>query len=422
MKNKWKKAILTILLLAVLITGCNPVPKDDIEYSEIKNVTLDAIPEYSGSLYVEINNNVPDFSEKEFVTDAFEYYSDLDELGRCGAAYANICQELMPTEERGNIGSIKPSGWHTVKYNGIVDGNYLYNRCHLIGFQLAGENANEKNLITGTRYFNVEGMLPFEGQVADYVQETDHHVLYRVTPIYDVDNLVASGVQMEAASVEDDEIRFNVFVYNIQPGITIDYSTGESWISEEKSDGERDHETEVVYILNKNTKKFHLPDCEAVEKIKPQNRSEANVLVACDEVIAPVEMDGFSYQGLTNLFLEVQNITENGELNPFLNFRGIYMVKAERYTTLFRQLYGAYQNQLGEFFLQSTIRKNICVAECSANSKPLLHYRKRSNALEDYILLTKELGYISEKQMYALLKDHATSKELRDMAETAANN
>lgn len=147
-----------------------------------------------------------------------------------------------------------------------------------------------------------------------------------------------------------------------------------------------------------------------------------NVLVACDEVIAPVEMDGFSYQGLTNLFLEVQNITENGELNPFLNFRGIYMVKAERYTTLFRQLYGAYQNQLGEFFLQSTIRKNICVAECSANSKPLLHYRKRSNALEDYILLTKELGYISEKQMYALLKDHATSKELRDMAETAANN
>lgn len=196
--------------------------------------TVDEIPEYSGDIYIEINGNVPYFSEDELTTEPFETYSDLDSLGRCGTAYANICADIMPTEERGEIGQIKPTGWHTVKYNGVVEGNYLYNRCHLIAFCLAGENANEKNLITGTRYFNVEGMLPFETQVADYVKTTNNHVLYRVTPIFQGDNLLASGVLMEAKSVEDNGagVQFNVFVYNIQPQIQIDYATGESMLME----------------------------------------------------------------------------------------------------------------------------------------------------------------------------------------------
>lgn len=193
-------------------------------------VSLDSIPAYSGYAYTEINKNVPYFQEEEYTTEPFESYSDLDSLGRCGVAYANICQELMPTEERGSIGSVKPTGWHTVKYPDVISDLYLYNRCHLIGYQLAGENANEKNLITGTRYMNVEGMLPFENEVADYVEETDHHVLYRVTPIFTEDHLVADGVLMEAYSVEDAGagVCFCVFVYNVQPGIEIDYQTGES--------------------------------------------------------------------------------------------------------------------------------------------------------------------------------------------------
>ena len=195
--------------------------------------SLDDIPEFDGtSAYVIINDNIPDFDESEYTTESFEIYSELDSLGRCGVAYANICQEIMPTEERGEIGSIKPTGWHTVKYD-IVDGKYLYNRCHLIGYQLAGENANEKNLITGTRYLNVEGMLDFENEVADYVEETDNHVLYRVTPIFEGDNLLASGVQIEAYSVEDsgEGICFNVYCYNAQPGVTINYETGDSELS-----------------------------------------------------------------------------------------------------------------------------------------------------------------------------------------------
>ncbi len=194
-------------------------------------VATSELPVYSGSAYAVINNNVPGFSASDMTrTDAFETYSSLDSLGRCGVAYANICKEIMPTSERGAIGSVRPSGWHTVKYNGVVDGNYLYNRCHLIGYQLSGENANNKNLITGTRYLNVEGMLPFENMVDDYVDETNNHVLYRVTPVFEGDNLVASGVQMEAYSVEDSGagISFNVYCYNVQPGITIDYATGDS--------------------------------------------------------------------------------------------------------------------------------------------------------------------------------------------------
>lgn len=197
--------------------------------STAMSVSLSDIPAYSGSPYVAVNNNVPFFTNNEMKTTAFENYSSLDTLGRCGVAYANVCTEIMPTEERGTIGQVKPSGWHTVKYD-IVSGKYLYNRCHLIGYQLSAENANTKNLITGTRYLNTEGMLPFENMVADYVKETNNHVLYRVTPMFDGNNLVASGVLMEAKSVEDngDGILFNVYCYNVQPGITIDYATGDS--------------------------------------------------------------------------------------------------------------------------------------------------------------------------------------------------
>lgn len=264
---------------------------------------VDSVPEYEGDAYVTLNQNEPEFEQKDLTTEAFEEYSELDDLGRCGEAYANICQEIMPTEERGAIGMVKPSGWHTVKYNDLIDGNYLYNRCHLIGYQLAGENANEENLITGTRYLNVEGMLPFENMVADFVEETGYHVLYRVTPVYEGDDLVAVGVQIEALSVEDEGegICFNVYCYNVQPGITIDYSDGESSrsehaeeevrLAEEKKEERRgDQETqasvqekavsgetvseETTYILNTNTKKFHRPDCGSVDTIKEQNKKE----------------------------------------------------------------------------------------------------------------------------------------------------
>ena len=195
-------------------------------------ITADNMPQYTGEPFVVVNNNVPAFTESDFTEQSFETYSELDSLGRCRVAYANVGTDLMPAEKRGSIGQVKPSGWQTVKYDN-VDGKYLYNRCHLIGYQLTAENANRQNLITGTRYFNVEGMLPFENMAADYVKETGGHVLYRVTPVFQGDNLVASGVQMEACSVEDrgEELSFNVFVFNVQPGITIDYATGESRLS-----------------------------------------------------------------------------------------------------------------------------------------------------------------------------------------------
>lgn len=192
-------------------------------------ISLSDIPAYSGNPYVEINGNVPYFTDAEMTTEAFERYSALDGLGRCGTAYANVCKDVMPTAPRGPIGSVKPSGWQSVKYDN-VDGKYLFNRCHLIGYQLSGENANEKNLITGTRYLNVDGMLPFENMVADHVKEMNDHVLYRVTPIFDGNNLVANGVLMEAKSVEDNGagIQFAVYCYNVQPGISINYADGSS--------------------------------------------------------------------------------------------------------------------------------------------------------------------------------------------------
>lgn len=192
-------------------------------------ITESDVPVYTGKIYVALNNNKPSFSTDNLAAISYEYYSELDSLGRCGVVYACVGKDIMPTEERGSIGQVKPTGWHTVKYD-IVDGNYLYNRSHLIGFQLTGENANTKNLITGTRQFNVKGMLPFENMVADYVKETGNHVMYRVTPVFEGNNLVAKGVQMEAYSIEDkgDGICFNVFVYNVQDGIEINYATGES--------------------------------------------------------------------------------------------------------------------------------------------------------------------------------------------------
>ena len=254
---------------------------------------LENIPEYSGSPYLVLNENVPLFTENEKNTIPFAKYSELDELGRCGVAFANISPDTIPTEERGTIGDVQPSGWHTVKYNDLIDGNYLYNRCHLIGYQLAGENDNPKNLITGTRYLNVQGMLPFENSVYDYVQATGNHVLYRVTPVFKEDNLVASGVTIEAYSVEDEGagICFYVFVYNVQPGIIIDYLNGESMEDPDYSQTETESElenqseqkpleivseeteaTEQTYILNTNTHKFHRPTCKSVDDIKEKNK------------------------------------------------------------------------------------------------------------------------------------------------------
>lgn len=270
-----------MLFTAVFLAGCSMQPagssvsqKPDVTQQMQQNtgtaLTAEDIPEYTGEPYAVIADNVPGFSEEELTVSDYESYSDLDELGRCGVAQACVGIDLMPTEKRGEIGMIKPSGWHTVKYD-VVDGNYLYNRCHLIAYQLSGENANEKNLITGTRYMNVTGMLPFEEQVGDYVRETDHHVMYRVTPVYDGDDLVARGVEMEGYSVEDEGagVCFHVFVYNVQPGVAIDYATGDSWLSEDEG---KQQTTEEIYVLNTNTMKFHRRDCASVAQISKRNK------------------------------------------------------------------------------------------------------------------------------------------------------
>lgn len=263
--------------------------------------SLREIPAYSGTPYTEVNGNQPYFTEEELTTQSFETYSELDSLGRCGVAYANVGQDLMPTEPRGEIGAVKPSGWHLVKYDN-VDGKYLYNRCHLIAYMLAAENANPQNLITGTRYLNVQGMLPFETKVCDYVKNTGNHVLYRVTPIFDGDNLLADGVLMEAYSVEDagEGICFCVFAYNVQPGIGIDYATGDNWaessgtyqstaasVAVETPAPQPETDTAVqitpessapqesqgiTYVLNTNTKKFHYPTCSSVDDMKEKNK------------------------------------------------------------------------------------------------------------------------------------------------------
>ena len=264
MQRIMKKVVPVLLCIQLLLSGCAMLRPQQA-------VSLEDIPAYSGEPYVEIDGNVPDFAEEDRVAESFESYAPLDSLGRCGTAYACISTDLMPTEERGSIGQVKPSGWQTVKYD-FVDGKYLYNRCHLIGYQLTAENANEENLITGTRYFNAEGMLPFENMVADYIKETGNHVLYRVTPVFEGDNLVASGVQMEALSVEDegDGICYNVYCYNVQPGVEIDYATGESREADtEQTDGAAETQE---YVLNTASKKIHLPDCASVDSIGEKNK------------------------------------------------------------------------------------------------------------------------------------------------------
>ena len=291
-KKKAKRILITLAAATILVSGNTSFLW--MTGTTVNAADLSQIPNYTGNPYTIVNDNEPEFDESDFTTEAFETYSDLDNLGRCGVAYANICKELMPTEKRGKIGMIKPSGWHTVKYPEIIKDRYLYNRCHLIGFQLAGENANEKNLITGTRYLNVDGMLPFENEITDYVNNTGNHVLYRVTPIFDGDNLIASGVQMEAESVEDsgEGVKFNVYCYNVQPGIGIDYATGDSWADQEPvANGESEDNDSIIvdsddgadsnmtteeteYVINTNTGKFHRPNCDSVTKMKAKNKKE----------------------------------------------------------------------------------------------------------------------------------------------------
>lgn len=304
--------ILSIVLLVAVLSGCKPI------------ISLDDIPDYSGSAFVEINGGDPFFESNEITDRAFESYSELDALGRCGVALACIGIEIMPTEERGDIASVTPTGW---EYGGIsnnntydfVEDNYVYNRCHLIGFQLAGENDNEKNLITGTRYMNIKGMLPFENEVADYVEESGNHVMYRVTPIYMGLDYVARGVLMEAYSVEDNGrgVKFCIYAYNVQPGVTIDYFTGVNVANGEKlpeinADNDRnesadkgDNENEKPsvdtkpdenekpsipddgeydYVLNTNSHKFHLPGKGCAESISDKNRE--NYCGTREELIA----------------------------------------------------------------------------------------------------------------------------------------
>lgn len=258
--------------------------------------SLSDVPAYSGSPYVIVNDNIPFFFAEDLTTDPFETYSPLDSLGRCSVAFANVCQDIMPTEERESISEVTPTGWVNNTYD-CVDGGYLYNRCHLIGFQLAGENANEKNLITGTRSMNVDGMLPFENMVADYVTETSNHVLYRVTPIFEGNNLLASGVLMEALSVEDqgEGIQYCVYCYNVQDGVVIDYATGENHALNDSQEStppstvqqETDNQDTVEtqnYVLNTNTKKFHYPSCRSVKQMSDKNRQD--VVANRDELIA----------------------------------------------------------------------------------------------------------------------------------------
>ena len=292
--TKLTALLLSIVILLSILCGCKPV------------ISLDDIPDYRGAAYVEINGGDPYFTDSEITTQAFERYSELDALGRCGVAFACIGIEIMPTEERDDIASVTPSGW---EYNGVsnnnqydfVENKYVYNRCHLIGFQLAGENDNEKNLITGTRYMNIEGMLPFENMIADYVEDTENHVMYRVTPIYNGFDYVAQGVLMEAWSVEDNGygICFCIFAYNVQPGVTIDYFTGVNVANGEKlpeiedddreqigngsgnSSGDSDKENEnnttepgvkADFVHSVNSKKFHKADANCISRINEENR------------------------------------------------------------------------------------------------------------------------------------------------------
>ena len=288
MNKKFLNILLILIVSLSVLSGCSAGENNffnDLDItaqsaSDYVNYDLSNIPDYDGKAYVELNGNVPEFSESEKThSESFEEYGKLDSLGRCTYAVSCIGKDLMPTEKRGSIGSVKPSGWHISKYD-FVDGKYLYNRCHLIGYQLTAENANERNLITGTRYLNVEGMLPFENDVADYIEITNNHVYYKVTPIFEGNNLVANGVQMQAYSVEDNGqgISFNVYCYNVQPGVAIDYATGDNQAvtssSASVTSTSSDEADKKTYIVNTKTKKFHNPDCDGVKKMSSSNKKK----------------------------------------------------------------------------------------------------------------------------------------------------
>lgn len=264
-----RKLSVCLFAVCLLLTGCQTSAIDALDSlpKDLETI-VDKLESKNNQPFEVVNNNIPYFKEDELTSEAFEVYSDLDELGRAQSAFANVGKETMPTEKRGNISGVKPTGWQISKYD-MVDGKYLYNRCHLIGYQLTAENANEKNLITGTRYMNVDGMLPFENMIADYVKETGNHVLYRVTPVYEEDNLVANGVLMEAKSVEDngEGVEFNVFVYNIQPQVTIDYRNGNNYLSSEKPN----IISEQVIRGNSRSKIYHCPGQAAYEDMGHSN-------------------------------------------------------------------------------------------------------------------------------------------------------
>ncbi|MDD8048604.1 MAG: DNA/RNA non-specific endonuclease [Thomasclavelia sp.] len=303
-------SILISFLLCISLVGCTSTTKDSTSKKEdssnnqttkiIQNENADnstpsssstttfdvsSVPAFSGKAYVAINNNNPYFTKSDYTTTSFEKYSSLDSLGRCSFAYACVGKDIMPTTKRGSIGSVKPTGWQTIKYDS-VDGKYLYNRCHLLAYELTGENANNQNLITGTRYLNINGMLPFENMIADHIKEVNDHVMYRVTPIFEGNNLVASGVLMEGYSVEDNgaAIKFCVYVYNVQPGITIDYSNGNSSSDStstnytpvtptpEVSPTPATDNTTATYVLNTNTKVFHKDSCWCIKRMADKNK------------------------------------------------------------------------------------------------------------------------------------------------------
>ena len=254
-------------VISVSEEGELPEIAGEFDYSQV--------PDFSGEPYAEINGNFPYFQRSDLTTDSYEYYSPLDLLGRCGETFSCVGTDTMPTEKRGSIGMVKPTGWQMDKYD-FIDGKYLYNRCHLQGYQLTAENANERNLITGTRYLNVQGMLPFENETADYVKSTGNHVLYRVTPYFKGFDLVARGVLMEAYSVEDSGrgVCFCVFCYNVLPGVDIDYSTGENSISAVPVTTSAQTAVKCDFVLNTSSMKIHTPDCESVSKISGHNRQD----------------------------------------------------------------------------------------------------------------------------------------------------
>ena len=264
---KLHKLLAAVLAALSLLCGC----ADPISVSQPPYIDLDVIPVWDGEPWLIVDGNTPGFTEADLTTEAFERYSALDALGRCGSAYACVSQALLADENRGSLASVTPTGWVNREYD-FIDGKYLYNRCHLLGFQLTGNDASKRNLITGTRYLNIQGMLPYENQVADHVKENGHHVLYRVTPRFRENELVCRGVQMEAYCVEcgsDDPFMFHVFCYNVQPGVLIDYETGESEFSEIGLNSEK-----KTYILNTASKKFHDPNCANAESISDKNREK----------------------------------------------------------------------------------------------------------------------------------------------------